>query len=232
MDSIAAKKTIKANSINQAVELPDIILPAPYYLELNNTTLYLKRAMDLSISVALLICVFSWVFPILFLLIKLSSKGPVFFVQKRIGADEKIFNCYKFRSMYINTLADVKEAAENDERITPIGKWLRKLYIDELPQIFNVIRGEMSIIGPRPHMLLHHKNFSSRVPNYNRRHLVKPGITGLAQIKGYHDSVSDYYQISGRTRLDLFYVKNMSLMLDLKILTATFLITFRLKKVV
>lgn len=132
--------------------------------------------------------------------------------------------------MLVNEQADTREAQENDERITKVGNWLRKYYIDELPQLINVFLGQMSIVGPRPHMLLHHHQFSETIPYYKDRHKVKPGITGLAQIKGYHGSVAEYYQIHGRTKLDLFYVHKATLGLYLKILFATlFIVTHQNK---
>jgi lipopolysaccharide/colanic/teichoic acid biosynthesis glycosyltransferase len=184
-------------------------------------TVTTKRILDTFISMVLLLAVCSWLFPVLCIFIRLSSKGPVFFIQKRIGYKGRIFNCIKFRTMRMNEQADTQEAMIWDERITPVGRVLRKTGMDELPQLLNVLAGEMSIIGPRPHMLLHHVKFSANMPNYNMRHTVRPGITGLAQVKGYHGTIADYYSIYGRTRLDLFYAKKSSLWLDLLILFQT-----------
>lgn len=190
-------------------------------LKVKNYTVITKRIFDTCIAVVLLLAVCSWLFPVLCIFIRLSSKGPVFFIQKRMGYKGRIFNCIKFRTMRINDQADTQEAAVWDERITTVGRVLRKTGMDELPQLLNVLAGEMSIIGPRPHMLLHHVKFCANMPHYNMRHTVRPGMTGLAQVKGYHGTISDYYSIYGRTRLDLFYAKKSSLWLDMLILVQT-----------
>jgi len=126
--------------------------------------------------------------------------------------------------MLVNEEADIRESGFDDRRITSLGRWLRRFYIDELPQLFNVIAGDMSIIGPRPHMLFHHHKFIMQIPNYNLRHLVKPGITGLSQVKGYHGSMHESYRITGRTKLDLFYVQKISARLDIFIFLRTMMI--------
>jgi lipopolysaccharide/colanic/teichoic acid biosynthesis glycosyltransferase len=133
----------------------------------------------------------------------------------------KEFLCYKFRTMVLNAESDTAGAVRNDQRITPIGKLLRATYIDELPQLINVLKGEMSIIGPRPHMLYHHNKFLKEVPLYNCRHQVKPGITGLAQVKGYHGLIADQFHLRSRTKFDLFYVQKLSWRLDMMILMKT-----------
>ncbi|MDR3681803.1 MAG: sugar transferase [Flavipsychrobacter sp.] len=183
--------------------------------------LYVKRAFDVMASLILILCVLSWLYPLLALIINMSSKGGTLFIQKRVGLNGQVFRCLKFRTMVINDKSDLVGAAWNDKRITRIGRILRATYIDELPQLINVLKGEMSIVGPRPHMLYHHQRFSAELPQYNYRHWMKPGITGLAQVKGYHGGLRDKYDIYGRTRLDLFYVQRSSFGLDMMILLKT-----------
>lgn len=181
-----------------------------------------KRSMDIVISLLVLAFLFSWLYPILFLLIKADSKGPLFFKQLRHGKDNIPFYCYKFRTMVINDEADTKQATKNDPRVTKIGSFLRKTCLDELPQILNVIRGEMSIVGPRPHPIILNERFSKEITNLMSRHIVKPGITGLAQSKGFIGEIGNYYDMNSRFKLDLFYVRNWSFWLDAKIIFWTF----------
>lgn len=190
-------------------------LPLTYYSVKHNSA---KRTMDVLISVFVLTFVFSWLYPLLWVLIKVDSKGPVFFKQLRHGKDNVPFYCYKFRTMVVNEEADIKQATKNDPRVTKIGAFLRKTSLDELPQILNVIRGEMSIVGPRPHPLILNERFSKEINNLMCRHIVKPGITGLAQAKGYRGETSTFTQMNSRCRLDLFYVRNWSFWLDAKII--------------
>lgn len=180
-----------------------------------------KRTMDLVISLLVLTCVFSWLYPILWVLIKSTSKGPVLFKQLRHGQNNVPFYCYKFRTMYLNDDADRKQATKDDPRVTKIGAFLRRTSLDELPQILNVIKGEMSIVGPRPHPIYLNEQFSKEISNLMCRHIVKPGITGLAQAKGFRGETSNFAQMNSRCRLDLFYVKNWSLLLDAKIIVWT-----------
>lgn len=188
--------------------------PSPYYY---NT----KRVMDIFFSSLFIVLVMSWLFPIVALLIKLTSKGPIFFIQKRTGFKGIEFNCYKFRTMYMNADADIKQASKEDKRITSIGKLLRLTHLDETPQFFNVLFGDMSIIGPRPHMLYHTRYYSQRIPYYNLRHEVQPGITGMAQIKGYVGEISIERELRKRVQWDIYYMKNQSIGLDIKILLST-----------
>lgn len=183
----------------------------------------LKRTFDLFFSFGLVLFVFSWMFPIIGMLIKLSSEGPVIFKQLRHGKDNIPFYCYKFRTMYINEQADTQQATKDDPRVTWIGKFLRKTSMDELPQFFNVIKGEMSIVGPRPHAVPMNYKFSAEIDNFMFRHTVKPGITGLAQAKGFRGETRDFYDIYSRCKLDIFYVNNWSPLLDLKIIIWTIL---------
>lgn len=188
--------------------------PAAYYYSV-------KRIMDITLSSVFIIFVMSWLTPIIALLIKLTSKGPVFFIQKRTGLMGAEFNCFKFRTMFINDEADVKQVAINDKRITAIGKFLRITHLDETPQFFNVLLGEMSIVGPRPHMLFHTQYYSECIPYYNLRLEVKPGMTGMAQIKDYIGEINGERELRKRIQWDIYYMKNRSTMLDIQILITT-----------
>ncbi len=183
--------------------------------------IYMKRIFDVTFSLSVIVLVMSWLYPLIALLIKLSSKGPVLFKQLRTGKDNKSFYCFKFRSMKMNSQSDSKQATKNDSRITWIGAIIRKTSIDELPQFFNVLLGDMSVVGPRPHMLSHTEEYSYKVQKFMSRHFVKPGITGLAQAKGFRGETNELYEMQGRVKLDRFYVKNWSLLLDLKIIFLT-----------
>ena len=187
----------------------------------------LKRSFDLLLTVFAFVFLFSWLFPIIALAVKFSSKGPVFFKQKRTGLNNKEFNCYKFRSMRQNSDADSKQATQNDPRITKVGAFLRKSSLDELPQFINVFKGQMSIVGPRPHMLKHTKEYSNMVGNFMNRHAIKPGITGLAQIKGFRGEIDDFFLLQNRVRLDRFYVNNWTLYFDAKIVFLTIFTMFK-----
>lgn len=177
----------------------------------------IKRIFDIVLALCILIGLLSWLTPILAVLIKLDSKGPVFFKQKRNGLDYKEFFCYKFRSMKPNPTADLYQVTRGDQRITRIGKFLRKTSIDELPQFINVLKGDMSVVGPRPHMVSHTHMYAERIDKFMVRHFVKPGITGLAQVSGYRGEVETDEDIINRVRLDIFYIENWSLLLDIKI---------------
>ncbi len=183
----------------------------------------LKRSFDIAFSLVMVFGLLIWIGPLMALLITLESRGPVFFVQKRTGLDNREFNCYKFRSMALNRDADQMQAGKNDMRVTRIGKFIRKTNIDELPQFYNVLFGNMSVVGPRPHMLRHTDEYASRVDKYMVRHFVKPGITGLAQVRGYRGEVSHDSDIQGRIKFDIFYIENWSFLLDLKIIVQTVL---------
>jgi lipopolysaccharide/colanic/teichoic acid biosynthesis glycosyltransferase len=186
---------------------------APYF--------FIKRLMDLVLSALLILTVLSWLVPLIALLLKLDSRGPVLFLQKRVGKGGRSFTCYKFRTMVINEEADEKQAEENDSRITRSGRWLRKTNIDELPQFFNVFLGQMSIVGPRPHMHTDCRQFARMIPRYKLRNLVKPGITGMAQVNGYHGPAMDHDAVCMRYQWDIFYLRNASTWLDIRIMTRT-----------
>jgi len=181
-----------------------------------------KRVFDVLVSLAVIICILSWLIPILGLLIVLESKGPIFFRQDRPGIKEKGFGCYKFRSMGINNSTE-SSASRNDPRVTKIGKFIRKTSIDELPQFFNVLFGDMSVVGPRPHLWRQNEMYGTTISKYMVRYFVKPGITGLAQIKGYRGEIETKEDIVNRTKYDVFYIENWSLLMDFNIVIQTFL---------
>ena len=180
-----------------------------------------KRIFDVVVSILVLIFILSWLTPLVAVLIKLDSKGPVFFKQKRNGLDNQEFYCYKFRSMHPNPDADLYQVSRDDPRITRVGKFLRKTSIDELPQFINVFLGNMSIVGPRPHMVSLTHIYAERIDKFMVRHLVKPGITGLAQVSGYRGEVEIEEDIINRVKYDIFYLENWSLFLDIKIMALT-----------
>lgn len=184
---------------------------------------FLKRGFDIIFSSLVIVCILSWLTPILALFIKMESRGPVFFKQTRNGINFKEFDCYKFRSMKPNKEANLSQATRDDQRVTNIGKFMRKTSIDELPQFFNVLFGDMSVVGPRPHMVSHTTMYAKRIDKFMVRHFVKPGITGLAQISGYRGEITSDKDIIGRVKYDIFYIENWSLLLDLKIVFKTLL---------
>lgn len=189
--------------------------------------LFAKRGFDLVFSTLIILLVMSWLVPVVGLIIKMNSKGPVFFRQRRIGKNGKLYTCIKFRTMVQNAEADERPAEENDERITRVGKLLRRTNLDELPQFFNVLAGQMSVVGPRPHMMADCVRFSFVIPSYQFRSLIRPGITGWAQINGYHGPTADYESIIVRYYWDAQYVRKANLWLDLKIIGATIVQSIR-----
>lgn len=182
-----------------------------------------KRIFDIVFSLSVILFVLSWLFPILAILIKLESKGPVFFVQKRTGINNKTFRCLKFRSMRMSVDADLKQATKEDPRITRLGAFMRKTNLDEFPQFFNVLLGQMSIVGPRPHMLKHTDQYSELIDHYKVRHYVKPGITGWAQVCGYRGETDELWKMEKRVEYDMKYLENWTFWWDLRIVTLTVL---------
>jgi putative colanic acid biosynthesis UDP-glucose lipid carrier transferase len=182
---------------------------------------FLKRTGDVIFSLLVIICVLSWLIPVIAILIKLDSRGPVFFLQKRNKLNGELFTCLKFRSMFVNPDADILPAEKDDKRITRLGRFLREHYLDELPQFFNVLWGDMSVIGPRPHMVSDNIQYDQMIRNYAYRHKVKPGITGLAQVLGYVGLVDDQKKLEARVNIDIFYVRHWTLRLDMVILYRT-----------
>lgn len=193
----------------------------------NTANQLLKRAFDVVFSSLVILLIFPWLFPIIALLIKLESPGPVFFKQKRSGLKNNSFLCYKFRSMQVNLECDTAQAKKHDCRITKVGAFLRKSSLDELPQFFNVLLGNMSVVGPRPHMLSHTEEYSRRINKFMARHFVKPGITGLAQAKGYRGETECMTMMEHRIRLDRFYVGKWSILFDVRIIILTVISMFR-----
>lgn len=182
---------------------------------------FVKRGFDILLSSVFIICILSWLVPLIAILIKLDSKGPVFFLQKRTGLNGKLFTCIKFRSMIVNAEADLLAEQENDSRITRLGKMLRLYHIDELPQFLNVLMGHMSSVGPRPYMIVENKKFETIFSQYNYRHSVKPGITGFAQSEGNFGPTIDPGKLSQRMQQDVFYIQQWSTGMDIKILFRT-----------
>jgi len=200
-------------------DVPVLTLRAEPLTDITNR--FFKRVFDILFSTLVIVFVLSWLYPIIAILIKLSSKGRVLFKQARSGVDNMEFMCYKFRSMTQSVDADTKQSSKGDTRITKIGTFLRKSSLDEFPQFFNVFMGDMSIVGPRPHMLLHTEEYSALINKYMVRQLVKPGITGAAQIKGYRGETKELKDMEGRVRLDVWYIENWSLSVDINIILYT-----------
>jgi putative colanic acid biosynthesis UDP-glucose lipid carrier transferase len=200
------------------------------YLERKQGYFVAKRCFDIMTSLMIIVTVLSWLLPILMILIKVDSRGPVFFRQKRVGFLGRVFWCYKLRTMYINRDADIRQAIEDDPRITRIGKFLRVTGLDEFPQIINVLLGQMSIVGPRPHMYADCNKFANAISGYKFRNLVKPGITGLAQVKGFRGPTEDFTSMLRRYQFDAFYVRNANFWLDMRIIRKTAGQTTRLVK--
>ncbi len=182
---------------------------------------FFKRSLDVLLSVLFLVLIAPWLFPLVSLIIIMETKGSPFFVQKRTGKNRKTFYCVKFRTMVKNQDANRLQVQVDDVRITKVGKFLRETHIDELPQILNVIMGQMSIVGPRPHMLRHNVEYSQLSPNYHLRHSTKPGLTGLAQVRGYHGMIMDKDDYANRLSSDIEYIQNWTLFGDIEIFVMT-----------
>jgi len=186
-----------------------------------------KRLFDIFFSFSVIIIILTWLYPLIGFLIKVSSRGPVLFKQKRSGLDNKEFWCYKFRSMRQNTSADLQQASKNDSRTTVIGKFLRKTSLDEFPQFVNVLKGDMSVVGPRPHMIKHTEQYSALIKKYMVRQLVKPGITGAAQIRGFRGETKELNEMEGRVKWDVWYIENWTFFLDINIIFKTIFDVFK-----
>lgn len=190
----------------------------------------LKRCFDVLFSLCILLTVFPILYVVVGVLIKLSSPGPILFRQKRTGLYGQDFECYKFRTMRVNAEADTLQAVKNDPRKTKIGDFLRRTNLDEFPQFVNVLKGDMSVVGPRPHMLKHTEQYSALIDKYMVRHLVKPGVTGWAQVTGYRGETKTLEQMEGRVKRDVWYIENWSFLLDLKIIVVTVINMFKGEK--
>ena len=209
-------------SVNDPDFVNTLTIYNPQEIPLDNfSNILIKRLFDIFFSSLVIVLLFSWLFPIIALLIKLDSNGPVFFLQKRTGIDNMIFNCIKFRTMKVNNDSDSKQATANDSRVTKVGNILRKYNIDELPQFINVFMGEMSVVGPRPHMLKHTNQYSALINHYKVRHYVKPGVTGWAQVNGYRGLTDELWKMEKRVDYDMEYLKNWNFLWDIKIIYLT-----------
>ena len=195
--------------------------------QLHNPTIKgVKRGFDILFSLFVIVFILSWMMPLIAILIKLESRGPIFFKQGRPGLDENEFFCYKFRSMQVNETTE-REASKNDPRVTKMGRFMRKTSLDELPQFFNVLLGDMSVVGPRPHLWSQNKSYASKIKKYMVRHYVKPGITGLAQVKGYRGEIETDDDMINRIKFDVFYIENWSIVMDIKIIIQTVINIFK-----
>ena len=203
-------------SIARSITTPFIHLPLD-----NKTNRFIKRVADIFFAVVVIVGVLSWFIPLMAIVIKLDSRGPVFFLQRRNKRNGEEFTCIKFRSMIVNPDADILPASKFDKRITRIGRFMREKYIDELPQFFNVLWGDMSVIGPRPHMLSDNLKYEELVDTYDFRHKTKPGITGLAQVMGYVGVTDDVCEMKDRVNMDIFYLRHWSVKMDMVILFRT-----------
>lgn len=201
--------------------LDDIEIFTTYENPLENpVNKLIKRTFDIVVSTVALLCLLPF-FPIIWIIIKTQSPGPLFFKQLRTGQDGKEFYCYKFRSMHVNADADKVQATENDPRKYPFGNFMRKTNVDEFPQFWNVLKGDMSIVGPRPHMLAHTEMYSELISKYMVRHFVKPGVTGWAQVTGFRGETKELWQMEGRVKRDIWYMENWSVWLDIRIMWMT-----------
>lgn len=220
--SLFVKKEVHINYINA---MPVLTLRDEPLEDLVNRIN--KRASDIVVSVLAILLVLSWLVPLLGLLIWLDSPGPIFFRQKRSGKENKSFRCLKFRSMKVNGHADQQQATRDDNRFTRLGRFLRRSSLDEFPQFFNVLAGQMSIVGPRPHMLKHTDQYAQAVDDYMVRHFLKPGITGWAQVHGFRGEIDSIEKLRSRINHDIWYLQNWSLWLDVKIMFLTFYNTMK-----
>ncbi len=187
----------------------------------------IKRLFDIVFSFSVIILILSWFLPLVGIIIKITSKGPVIFKQRRSGLDNTQFFCYKFRTMTKSDESETKQATKGDKRVTKIGHFLRKTSLDELPQFYNVFIGDMSVVGPRPHMIAHTNMYSELIKKYMVRQLVKPGITGAAQIRGFRGETKKLRDMEGRVRFDVWYIENWSLSVDINLIFLTIFSIFK-----
>ena len=215
--------SVESIGLNLKRELmDDIEVYTTYEIPLQNMgNRILKRTFDIVFSMFFLIPT-ALMFPFIWLIIKIQSPGPIFFKQARTGIDGKTFMMLKFRSMHVNADADKVQATKDDPRKYPFGNFMRKSNIDELPQFLNVLRGDMSFVGPRPHMLAHTEQYSALISKYMVRHFVKPGLTGWAQVTGFRGETKELWQMEGRVKRDIWYMEHWSIWLDIRIIWMTF----------
>jgi len=217
-------QTLLLQPINVSTDRPRLLR---YYVDGKTHYLFFKRIFDILFAVSFLFLIGTWLFPLIALLVWIDSRGPVFFIQKRVGRAGRAFSCVKFRTMVPNTEANSKQAEVDDYRITSIGHFLRNSSLDELPQFVNVLLGHMSVVGPRPHMHADCVRFSFMIDQYKFRNFVKPGITGLAQVKGFRGPTGDFGSVFHRYQFDAFYVRNCNFWLDMRIIRKTAAQTLR-----
>jgi putative colanic acid biosynthesis UDP-glucose lipid carrier transferase len=206
---------------------PELAPPVTLSPLFKNHNLVIKRLFDIAISVMTTVLLLWWLLPLIALSVKIDSGGPIFFIQKRNKKSGRLFHCFKFRTMLVNEDADTLTSVLNDSRVTGLGKILRKSHLDELPQFINVLKGDMSVVGPRPHMVTENIRFKGILNFYNDRHFVKPGITGLAQSFGLHGPINDLVHLEKKIAYDIFYIKNWSVIMDIKILIRTIGMIFK-----
>jgi len=214
--------TSKLNSIENFSISADYLLNKYSCNLRDDSQVMAKRIFEIFAVSIFLVLIASWLFPIIALVIKMESEGPVFYKQLRHGQNNVPFNCLKFRSMKFEPKSDFKQATKNDDRVTKFGAFLRKSSLDELPQLLNVLKGDMSIVGPRPHAIPMNKEYAHKIENFMFRHMVKPGITGLAQAKGFRGEINGVFDMNARLKYDLFYIKNWGFLFDIKIILWTF----------
>ena len=219
VETQANRSTLNIHSpaSNEAIE-PSINRDRP--IALSGYDAALKRILDLTAGLMALL-VFTPLLIVIAILIRLNSKGSALYRQSRTGLNGRVFEVYKFRTMYMNSATQFVQAEKNDPRITPIGALLRRTSLDELPQLLNVIEGTMSLVGPRPHPLGLDAQFRQQLPFYDSRYMVKPGITGLAQVKGYRGETRETKAMAYRIKYDRLYISRWSLILDIKLLMIT-----------
>lgn len=218
-------KNLTLASVELMGEIP-VIVPHKEPLEYRHNRLA-KRAFDVAFSLIIILAVMTWLLPILAFVIILDSRGPIFFIQERTGMDNRTFRMIKLRTMYKNAEANTRQAEANDERITQAGHFLRRFHLDELPQLLNVLIGQMSVVGPRPHMLNHTEKYRQIIEDYMVRHYIKPGVTGLAQSRGLSGEITHTELLRERVKADVYYLENWSIWLDLKIIIDTLAIIFK-----
>jgi putative colanic acid biosynthesis UDP-glucose lipid carrier transferase len=198
-----------------AVTAPAPLQPQGWYAR------YGKRSFDVLFSTAFLLFIAPWLFPVMVVAIRVDSPGPAIFRQRRIGLEGRPFDCLKFRTMAHAPSAPFQQAQQNDPRVTRLGRFLRRHNLDELPQFINVLTGDMSVVGPRPHVPALDEIFVARLPGYSDRNRVRPGVTGLAQIRGHRGETRTLREMAQRVRLDLFYVGRFNFLLDVRTILAT-----------
>ena len=217
--NVLINKAITLNALLIEDEDKDVFYPNNYWFRIS------KRAFDIVFSLAVIVFVLSWLLPIIAMLVKFESAGAFIFTQQRSSRNNKTFDCYKFRSMLVNDECNILQTSSGDARITKVGAFLRRYNLDELPQFFNVLIGNMSVVGPRPHMLSQTKEYSEVIDNFMIRHFVKPGITGWAQVNGLRGKTTTVHQMHNRVKADVWYLKNWTFLLDMKIIVLTIFFT-------